>query len=63
MPLRTAVYLHTQLDIYLIIFFLLHVLISAKFTLARWRVGHDRLVSVLLASIGIVSFWLVLTIR
>jgi hypothetical protein len=63
MPLQNAVYMHTQLDTYLVFFFLMHVLISTKFTLARWRVGHDRLVGVLLACIGVISFWLVLEIR
>jgi hypothetical protein len=63
MPLQLAVYLHTQLDTYLVFFFLMHVLISTKFTLARWRVGPGWLVSMLLAIIGVVSFWLVLEIR
>lgn len=63
MPLRQAQYLHTQLDLYLVFFFLAHVLISAKFTLARWRVRHMFIVNLLLLSIGILSFWMVLQIR
>lgn len=63
MPLQKAVYIHTQLDTYLVFFFLMHVLISAKFTLARWRIGRGWLVDVILAMIGIASFWLVFVIR
>ncbi len=63
MPLQTARYLHTELDLYLVFFFLVHVLISTRFTLARWRMGHARTVSGLLILIGVVSFWLVMTIR
>jgi hypothetical protein len=63
MPLQLAVYLHTQLDIYLVFFFLMHVLISTKFTLARWRIGPGWLVSVFLTCIGVISFWIVLVIR
>ena len=63
MPLKMAVYLHTQLDLYLVFFFLTHVLISAKFTLSRWRVGHKSLVNLLLVLIGAAAFWLVLLIR
>ena len=36
--------MHTNLDLFLVFFFLVHVLISTKFVLARWRVGHERLV-------------------
>jgi hypothetical protein len=63
MPLRMASYMHTQLDTYLVFFFLMHILISTKFTLVRWRVGPSWTVNVLLIVIGIVSFWLVLEIR
>jgi len=38
-PLQLDRYMHTQLDTYLFFFFLMHTLISTKFTLARWRVG------------------------
>jgi hypothetical protein len=55
--------MHTQLDLYLVFFFLMHVLISIRFALARRRVGHGRIVSGLLMLIGIVSFWIVLSIR
>ena len=33
MPVQQAKYLHTQLDMYLVFFFLVHVLINTKFTL------------------------------
>jgi hypothetical protein len=45
------------------LFFLVHSLIGIRFALARWRVGHSQLVSVLLIAIGILSFWFVLSIR
>jgi hypothetical protein len=63
LSLQQAKYLHTELDLFLVIFFLIHVLISIRFALARWRVGHGRLVSVLLIAIGILSFWFILSIR
>ncbi len=63
LSLQQAKYMHTELDLFLVVFFLVHVLISIKFALARWRVGHSQLVSVLLIAIGILSFWFVLIIR
>ncbi len=55
--------MHTNLDLFLVFFFLMHVLISIRFTLARWRVGHAQIVDLLLIAIGILSFWSVLSIR
>jgi len=46
-----------------VILFLVHVLISTRFTLARWRVGHKKLVDLLLIAAGTSFFWLVLSIR
>ena len=63
LPLQNAIYMHTELDLYLVFFFLVHVLISIKFTLARWRVGHAQMVDLLLIVIGVLSFWFVLSIR
>jgi len=63
LPLQQAVSMHTKLDLFLVFFFLVHVLISTKFALARWRVGHAQMVDLLLAVIGILSFWFVLSIR
>jgi hypothetical protein len=55
--------MHTNLDLFLVFFFLMHVLISIRFTLARWRVGHGPAVNLLLIAIGILSFWSILSIR
>ena len=55
--------MHTKLDLFLVFFFLVHVLISTRFTLARWRVGHGQTVNLLLIVIGILSFWFILSIR
>jgi hypothetical protein len=63
MSLQLARNMHTQLDLFLVFFFLVHALISIRLTLDRWRVGHGRAVSALLAAIGVISFWLVLSIR
>lgn len=63
LPLQQARYMHTELDVFLVFFFLAHVLISTRFALARWRVGHSHIVSMLLILIGVVSFWWVLSIR
>jgi len=62
-PLQLARYMHTQLDTYLVFFFLMHTLISTKFTLARWRVGSDWVVNGLLIIIGVASFLVILEIR
>ena len=63
LPLQMARNMHTELDLYLLFFFLVHSLISIRFTLARWRVGHRTAVDVLLIATGILSFWFVLSIR
>ncbi|VVB71866.1 Uncharacterised protein [uncultured archaeon] len=63
LSLQEARYMHTQLDLLLVFFFLVHALISIRFTLARWRVGHSRLVSGLLIIIGVAFFWFILSIR
>jgi hypothetical protein len=63
LPLQMAKNMHTELDLFLVVFFLIHSLISIRFALARWRVGHGRLVNGLLIAIGILSFWFVLSIR
>lgn len=63
LSLQQAKFMHTELDLYLIFFFLMHILISVRFALARWRIGHGRIVSVLLILIGVVSFGMVLSIR
>ena len=55
--------MHTDLDLFLVAFFLVHTMIGIRFALARWRVGHGRLVNGLLIAIGILSFWFVLSIR
>lgn len=63
LPLQMAKYMHTDLDLFLVVFFLVHSLIGIKFSLARWRVGHGRLVNGLLIVVGILSFWFILSIR
>lgn len=59
MSVQQAKYLHTQLDIYLVFFFLVHVLINTKFTLKRWRIGDGQIVNILLIGIGAISLWMV----
>ena len=61
--LRLARWMHTELDLYLVIFLLIHILISAKFTVARWRIGHGRIVNIILLLVGIAAFIGVLIIR
>lgn len=58
---REAIYWHTNLDLYLVFFFLVHVLISARFALRRHGVKH-RLVSSALLILGLVAFMAVLQI-
>lgn len=59
MSVQQAKYLHTQLDIYLVFFFLVHVLINTKFTLKRLRIGDGQIVNILLIGIGAISLWMV----
>jgi hypothetical protein len=63
MPLPLARYLHTELDLLLMIFFLVHVLTSTRFALARWKVGSSRTLDALLILIGGAAFWMVLQVR
>jgi len=65
LSLNNAKYIHTNFDIFLVFFFLVHVLISIRFALARWRVGlgHGQAINLLLIAIGILSFWFILSIR
>ena len=63
LPLQQARHMHTELDLFLVFFFLVHALISIRFTLARWKVGHGQMVNLLIIAIGIASFWFVLSIR
>jgi len=65
LPVQQARFMHTELDLYLVFFFLVHVLTSMRFTLMRWKVGlgHRRAVDLALIAAGILSFWFVLSIR
>jgi hypothetical protein len=63
LSLNSAKYIHTNLDVFLVFFFLVHVLISIRFALARWRVGHGQVISLLLIIIGVASFAAILSIR
>jgi hypothetical protein len=63
LPMQQARSMHTELDLFLVFFFLVHVLISTRFALARWKVGHRQMVDLLLIVIGILSFWFVHSIR
>jgi hypothetical protein len=63
MPLPLARYLHTEPDLLLMIFFLVHVLISTRFTLIRWKVGPSKALDAVLILIGVIAFWMVLLIR
>ncbi len=62
MPMQLARWIHTELDVCLVFFFLVHSLISAKFALRRWKAGHERLINGLLLLIGSFSFLLILSI-
>jgi len=63
MPLPLARYLHTELDLLLMIFFLAHVLTSIRFALVRWKVGPSKALDAMLILIGAIAFWMVLLIR
>jgi hypothetical protein len=63
LPLPLARYLHMELDRLLVIFFLAHVLISARFALARWRVHPTIALDAMLILAGALAFWMVLQVR
>jgi hypothetical protein len=65
LSLQEARYLHTELDLYMLFFFLVHSLISIRLALGRWRIGlgHRWLVNLLLVTAGIISFGLALIVR
>lgn len=63
MPVGQARWMHTQLDTWLVIAFLVHALISIKFALKRWRIQSDALVNVSLLLIGMAAFISVLWIK
>jgi hypothetical protein len=63
LPHPLARYLHTELDLLLVIFFLAHMLASTRFALARWRVHLTRTLDAMLLLIGVLAFWLVLQVR
>ncbi len=64
MPVQQARWLHTRLDTYLVIFFLLHALISIKFALKRWKLRrHEIIVNISLSLIGLAAFASVLGIK
>jgi uncharacterized SAM-binding protein YcdF (DUF218 family) len=63
LSLRQARDMHTELDLFLVFFFLVHSLISIRFALARWRVGHKTIVNLLLLAMGVGFFSFVLSIR
>lgn len=62
-PVGQARWMHTQLDTWLVIVFLVHALISTKFALKRWRIQSDALVNVTLLIIGIAAIISVLGIK
>jgi hypothetical protein len=63
MPIQLARWMATELDLFLVVFLLIHVLISTKFTLARWRVGHGEVVNIVLYNNRNSSLLMVLLIR
>jgi hypothetical protein len=63
MPVSQARYIHTSLDVILIFLFLVHALLSAKFTLKRWRVPHERAANILLLLVGGIALLLVLDVN
>lgn len=61
MSSREAMYWHTNLDLFLVFFFLIHVLISARFTLRRYGVKYG-IVNPALLVIGLLAFVAVLQV-
>ena len=57
---RTALYLQTFLDVYILILLLLHVVIEFKFSLIRWGFKNERLLNLLMLTLGSISLILIL---
>ncbi len=62
-PTQQARWMHTQLDTWLVIAFLVHALISIRFALKRWRIHNEALVNVSLLIIGMAALISVLGIK
>jgi len=58
---REAIYWHTNLDLFLVFFFLIHVLIGARFTLRRYGVKYG-IVNPALLVISLLAFVTVLQV-
>lgn len=63
LPPPLARYLHFELDLLLVIFFLAHVLTSTRFALARWKVRPSKVLDAMLIIIGATALWMVLLAR
>ena len=57
---RNAVYLHTLLDLPLLIFLLVHVIIEIKFSLIRWGFKSRKLLNLLMLLLGSVTLIIIL---
>lgn len=62
-PAGQARWMHTQLDTWLVIAFLVHALISIKFALKRWMIHNEAVVNVSLILIGMAAFVSVIGIK
>jgi len=63
MPTSLARLLHTDLDLYMMPVFLVHILLGTKFALKRWGFHNDHLVNLTLLVIGFASYIAVLMVR
>ena len=57
---QTAFYLHTLLDVPLLILLFVHVIIEIKFSLMRWGFRKQRLLNLLMFALGSVCLILIL---
>lgn len=56
-------FLHSNLDVPLIILFFIHVLIEVKFSLMRWGIKNHKLLNLLILVLGIISITIILYIN
>jgi len=60
---HTALLIHTSLDTPLLILLLTHVLIEMKFALMRWGIKNQKLLNLLMLTLGSICLMLIIYIK
>jgi hypothetical protein len=60
---HTALLIHTSLDTPLLILLLTHVLIEMKFALMRWGIKNQKLLNLLMLTLGSICLMLIIYVK